>query len=79
MQIEAISFEIHNANLNYREDFLVEATEDNYDMILQHRFTRQIKFVKVFDFQFEKEEHTPVSFIDVPDAIDPIDEMVGAF
>ncbi len=79
MLVQAISFEIHNVKLNIHQEFLVEATEDNYEKVLQDRFTRQIQFVRVFDFEFAKKESIPLSFIEFDDEIDSVDEMVGAF
>lgn len=90
MLIQAISFEIHNVKAQIHEEFLVEATDENYEMILRHRFTRQIQFVKAFDFEFAHKEHTP-KFIEFGNTvleansdndeneIDEIDEMVGTF
>jgi hypothetical protein len=79
MLIETIAFEIHNSKLGIHEEYLVESTEDNYEKILTNRFSRQIKFTKTFDFQFEKDENIPLSFIEFDDEIDMIDEMVGTF
>lgn len=79
MLIQAISFEIHNAKFGIHDEFLVEATNENYEKVLQHRFTRQIRFVKTFDFEFAKKERTPLSFVEFDDEIDTIDEMVGTF
>lgn len=89
MLIETIAFELHNFKTGESEEFLIEDTELNYASVMRQRFTRNIKFAKVFDFQFEKERKAP-KFIEFAEAvadavftpepvIDPIDEMVGSF
>lgn len=88
MLIETITFEVFSKT-NGSEEFVIENTETNYEMILRHRFTRQIKFTKAFDFEFAKKRKAPkfIEFAEAvadslftPDpAIDEIDEMVGTF
>lgn len=89
MLIETIEFEIRNFTTHEFEEFVIEDTEVNYDLVMRHRFSRNIKFVKRFDFQFAKERKAP-KFIEFAEAvadavftpepaIDEIDEMVGLF
>ena len=81
MLIETIAFEIVNFKEMTIEDFLIEGTELNYEKVLQHRFTRNIRLGKTFDFQFASEKNVPVEFIEfsnyAENSIDEIDEMVG--
>ena len=63
MLIETITFDIHDFKNNTTEQFLVSATEENYEMILAHHFTRNIKFTQTFNFQFEKEMRMPIEMI----------------
>ena len=63
MLIETIAFEIHDFTTNTSEQFLVENTDDNWEMILAHKFTRQIKAGKTFNFQFEKEMNIPAEMV----------------
>jgi hypothetical protein len=63
MLIETITFEIQNFKNNTSESFMVADTIENQEMVLSHRFTRLIKFAKVFDFQFEKEMNIPIEMI----------------
>lgn len=62
--IKTIEFEIHDFTNHVSEEFLIEFTEENYAAVLAHRFTRQIRIAKAFDFQFEKDMRMPVEFID---------------
>lgn len=62
MQIEAIAFEIRDFSNGSFSEYLVENTIENQELINSHRFTRDIRFVKIFDFQFEKEETIPEFF-----------------
>jgi hypothetical protein len=89
MLIETITFEVRNFTTHEFENFVIEDNDTNYTMVMQHRFTRNIKFVKKFDFQFEKERKAPKfiefatavadSLFSADPAIDEIDEMVGTF
>jgi hypothetical protein len=89
MLVETIAFEIHDFTKHTTQSFLVENTEENYAFIAQQRFTRSIRFGKVFDFQFEREYKAP-KFLEFAQAVadsfvanasvmdlDDIDEMVG--
>lgn len=64
MLIQTIQFEIHNAKENRHEEFLIENTEENVEKVLAHRFTRSIRFVKEFDFDYYKKMNMPIEFID---------------
>lgn len=63
MLVEVITFEIRNFTEDTSENFMVADTIENYEMIAAHRFTRQIQFVKKFDFQFENEMNIPAEMI----------------
>jgi len=63
MLIETIQFEIHNFLNNTSDEYTIENTIENQEMVLGHRFTRQIHFVKMYDFQYEKEMRLPVEFL----------------
>lgn len=65
MLVPTISFEIHDFKNNVSEQFLVENTDENWEKILGHRYTRNIQITKTFAFQFEKEERAPVEFIEM--------------
>lgn len=65
MLISTITFEIHNFNTNISEIFMVENTIENQEKIFTHKYTRNIKFTKTFDFQFEKDVRIPVEFIEM--------------
>ena len=91
MMINAITFEIRDFTTGNSEEFVVENNELNYDMIASHRYTRGIQFIDMFDFEFERKEHTPkfilfgeavgMAFVEnlgVAD-LDSIDEMVGVY
>jgi hypothetical protein len=91
MLINVIQFEIRNFANGSFEQFTVENTADNFELITSHRCTRGIQFETVFDFQFERIEKTP-QFMElarsVADSFNKngemmelceIDEMVGAY
>lgn len=91
--VNAIEFEIHNFTTNTSVQFLIPDTNNNYELIAAQRFTRSIKFVKVFDFQYRKEVKAPAFILEslVMDYLESLnemregfdiidsDEMVGAF
>lgn len=83
MLIEAIKFEIRDFQTGNFEEFTIENTIENQERVFTHRFTRNIHFVKEFDFQFNKEMRIPSDFLgdfsDLELMLDPIDEMVGVF
>lgn len=61
--IAAIRFDIHDFQNNTTEEFLIENTIENQEKVLGHRKTRNIRFEKVFSFQFDKEMAMPLEFI----------------
>ncbi len=73
MLIQVIAFELKN------EQFEIENTVENQEKVFRNRFTRNIHFVNELDVAWPKKERIPVSFYDIPDTIDEIDEMVGTF
>lgn len=80
MLIDTITFEIVNVKLNIRDEFLIENTVANQEKVFTHPYTRNIQIGTTFqDFDFAKKEHMPVSFYEIADGIDPVDEMVGTF
>jgi hypothetical protein len=62
--LHVIRFDIHNYADNATEEFIIENTIENEELVFTHRYTRNIRFDKMLDFQFEKEMRTPVEFID---------------
>lgn len=64
MLISTISFEIRDFSTGEFEQFLVLNTIENQEMVFTHRFTRQIKIADMFEFQFNREMHMPIEFID---------------
>jgi hypothetical protein len=58
-----ITFEIHNFTTHISEEFVIENTLDNQEMVFSHRNTRNIKFSQMFSFQYEKEMNMPLEFV----------------
>lgn len=88
MLVDAISFEIRDFTTGTFEEFLVPDTADNFALIAGHRFTRQIQFVKKFDFQYNHEHKAPAFMIEslftqfmnahsTEFELDTVDEMYG--
>lgn len=65
MLINTITFEIADFTNKTIEEFLIENTIENQEKVLSHRYTRSIRFTQTFDFQFEKEQTTPIEFIEM--------------
>lgn len=91
MLIDVITFEIRDFKTGNSEEFVVEYSNANFDLIAQHRFTRDIQLTAMFDFEFISKERTPKFILfgesvamawfenkSVMD-IDDIDEMVGIY
>lgn len=82
MRIHTIEFDIHNFETNVSEHFIIEDTDENYEFVMSHRYTRDIHFSKMFDFQFEKDECLPIELISLEtwvrmlDKLPMMDEMV---
>jgi hypothetical protein len=64
MLVETIAFEVRDFVTGEFEEFRVENTEENYEMIAGNSQTRQIQFEKVFDLQWPKLKRTPAFMID---------------
>lgn len=64
MLIPTISFDITDFKTGVSEHYLVNASENNWEKIAAHHFTRNIEFGRTFDFQFENEMRMPVEMID---------------
>lgn len=64
MLVKAISFDIHDFKNHTDESFLVPDVGCNYEMIAGEKFVRAVHFVKIFDFQFEKEMRVPAFMIE---------------
>lgn len=92
MLIPTISFDVHNFTTHQTESFLVEATEDNYELIAQQRFTRNIVISQMFDFQFARERKAPkflefgnailgsfAKYTEIENELCDIDEMMGIY
>lgn len=91
MLIETISFRIFDFKKGTDDEFLIENTIQNQEMVFQNRHTHAIQFGQTFDFQFAREMCEPkfIQFGNVleeafsnPDNlldIDDVDEMVGSF
>lgn len=62
--VKVIKFEIADFQNGTIAEFLVENNAENWEKIAGSRFTRGIKFDKMLDFQFEKEENIPAGMID---------------
>lgn len=65
MLIKTITFEIHNFQTHISELFVVENTPEMQEKILTHRYTRNIQFDQMQDFQFRREMRIPSEFIDM--------------
>lgn len=89
MEIETIAFRIFDSNKGTDEEYLIPDTIDNQEMVFANRFTHDIRFGKMFDFQFAHEEYAP-KFIEFGEVylnawdnsdnhleISDVDEMVG--
>lgn len=80
MLVDAITFEIHNSAKGIHEQFLIENTVWNQEKVFAHRFTRNIEFIPVFDFQFAREMRVPTEFIslstELENELDDVDQMV---
>ena len=91
MLIPTITFEIRNFKNGTAEEFVVENSASNFELISMHRFTRDIKFGEMFDFEFAHKYNAPkfiqfgeavaMAWFEVKDIleIDDIDEMVGTY
>ncbi len=72
MLIQTIKFELNN------KEYEIENTQENNEKVFTNRHTRAIRFAKELDAN-RNWENIPVSFYEIPDSIDEIDEMVGTF
>jgi hypothetical protein len=63
MLISTIQFEIRNVKENYCEQFVIENTLENQELVFTHRYTREIKFVEMLTFDFAKNIHIPAEFL----------------
>lgn len=91
MLIEIITFEIRNFKNGTFADYVVENTPVNFELISAHKYTREISFGKMFDFEFvnnckypqfiELAEATAIAYFENKDIveIDDVDEMVGIY
>jgi len=81
MLTSAIKFEIRNIKAGIQEQFLILNTVWNQEKVFSHRYTREIEFVEVFDFQFAKEMRIPAEMIDwsteLENELCDVDEMTG--
>jgi hypothetical protein len=64
MLVSVISFEIPNRAMGTVDEFVIENTIENQEKVFSNRFTRAIKFFKMFDFELVKKMKMPASFID---------------
>jgi len=71
MLIQTIQFGMHNTD----DTFIVPNTALNYELIAANRFTRQIHFVEMFNFLFDKQVKAPTFLIEELTQI-LLDEMV---
>lgn len=83
MLIPTITFEIRNNEKGIVDEFVVENTIENQEKVFTHRFTRNIEFGQLFDFEFEKKQRIPSYFLgshsEIEEMLDSVDEMVGVF
>jgi hypothetical protein len=63
MQVNVITFDIHDFKNHITESFVIENTPENQEMVFTHSFTRNIKFAQMFSFQYDKEMRMPVEFV----------------
>jgi len=59
MLIETIKFEIRDYTTGAAEQFVVENTATNYELIATQRNTRDIHFEQMFSFDFERKQNVP--------------------
>lgn len=91
MFVDTIHFEIRDFSTGQFEEFCVENRADFFEFIASHRFTRNIHFDHMFDFQFAREYKCP-KFLRVAEVftaafeksenlseLDDVDEMMGVF
>lgn len=89
MLVKVIEFDIHNFTNHITEEYVIEYSPLNYELIAGRKDTRNIRFTSLFDFEFERKANPPkfISFgnaIDIAMAcisgieeLDDVDEMVG--
>jgi hypothetical protein len=89
MLVETIAFRIFDRNSGTDNEYVIENTSDNQEMVFSNHYTHAIEFGQMFDFQFAHEECEP-KFIQFGNAfakawdkeenhldISDVDEMVG--
>ncbi len=74
MLTEVINFEIVIPKLNFKGTYTAPNEPDVIDLILRHKFTRSITKTQEFTLK-PFEFNLPVSFYDIEDDIDEIDQM----
>lgn len=95
MEISVIKFDVHDFSTGISEEFIVENNEFMQELVFSHKYTRCIRFDKVFDFQFSRLRRVPqfileyLIFIDMVDTwneshsneqnLDYVDDMVGVY
>ncbi len=65
MQTPVIKFEKGDYSTGAFQEFIVDNTPENWNLILSDRFSRNIRAEHMFDFQYEKEMSIPVEYIDM--------------
>lgn len=65
MLTQIIRFEKGDYSTGVFEEFIVDNTVDNWELILSDRFTRNIKADQMQDFQFAREMNMPAEYVDM--------------
>jgi len=63
MLVKTISFDIHNFTTSETEEFVIQNTIENQELVFGHRYTRNIKLTEMFNFEFERRMRMPIEFI----------------
>lgn len=79
MLIKAITFEIHDFKANIHDDYVIELTPENLELVNTHRHTRNIAFASFQDFDFARKMHTPADFIDTRILIAVINRLADKY
>lgn len=80
MLIPVIKFEITDFRKKTSEAYCILNTEDNWNKVASHKYTREIEFTNEMDVTFAHVMRIPQAFIletPLDDQLDEIDEMVG--
>lgn len=84
MLIPVIHFEITDFRSKTTEEYCIKHTAFNQELVLSHRYTRNIEFSSEGEISFAYKMRIPEDFIfnntyGDEDLLDEIDEMVGVY